>query len=76
MSTTAIRGEHPTHGTLWAQVDPGTREPPEKAAVAHSKFAAHLSPFASEAAAREALAAAGARVIEEQAATAKRGRRA
>ncbi len=64
-------GQHPDQGELWAAIDtqahhlhPGVRE---------RRFAAYLSPYPSEEAARHALIAAGAMHIEREAGR-KRGR--
>jgi hypothetical protein len=57
-------GQHPRRGALWAAIDPQVRF--TKAEVADRRFSAYLAPFPSEAAARAALAAAGAQHIEAE----------
>lgn len=59
-----IEGELPEGGRLFAAFDETARF--VTPAVAHSRFGALLSPFASEAAAREGLAAAGAEPVAKR----------
>lgn len=64
-------GQHPDRGALWAAVEPNVRY--AKAEIAERRFGAYLAPFQTEAAARAALAAAGASLIESEAGRRKHG---
>lgn len=60
MSAVILSGDHPRHGRLFAAWDSETRC--TTPAVAHSRFSAFLTPFNTESAAIEAMAAAGAEI--------------
>ncbi len=55
-----LTGQHPEKGQMFAAIDVRARF--TEAAVAPLRFAAFLTPFASEGAARAALEAAGASI--------------